>query len=614
MKQTAKYILLQSIFIVCLILTTALTINAQDNKSQLAFEYFRNQNYEKAAITFKELYEENKRAYFRTYYIASLIKNNQLDEAEKFVRKELRKNKDDVDLNVEQAYIVKQQGKDEKANKLFEEIIERFTTTPQSTKNLANIFIRKQEFSLAEQTYKTGKEVNTGQDFYLELANLYAIERKYPEMIDAYFNLLDAEPSYQDLVQSRLQSQSLNDIDNNLNAIIETALIKRIQKKSSPPVFTEMLIWQYIQTGKYDLAVQHATALDKRQNGLGRLLFELGEIATNNGQQDVAKTCFEKVYKYGKTSPWYFKAKLIELNSLYQSAMNKNTLKDLQDLEQLIINTSNEAPRKLQAPLIKLLVQIQAFHLEKTTEALHKIDSTIQNMHLSNEDLIDFKLLQGDIYLLDENPWEATLIYAKIEQDNKNNPFGAEAKFRKAKLAYYTGQFEWAKSQLDVLKASTSKLISNDAFELSLFISENSTEDSLQIALEMFARADLFQLKKDFSGSLQILDSIQNKFPTDNLMDDVLFRKASIQEKLGNYNQAIDLYNLVATDYSWEILADNALINMARIQHHKLQNAEEAKATYTQLLLHHKGSIFTEEARNAIRELRGDFSKEEKEK
>jgi tetratricopeptide (TPR) repeat protein len=608
MPRLKKHIFLFAGVLFALLFSPVIT-SAQNNNSQLAFEYFRNNEFEKAAVIFLELYEARNNTYYRTYYIQSLVKSDQLDEAEKFVKRAIRKNSNDVELQIEQAYIYELQGDEEKAEKAYQDIIETETVTPNSVKSLANNFIRKRKYELAEQTYLTGQKQISNQDFYYELANLYAMQRKYDKMIDAYMDLLGKNSSYLNNVQTRLQSLAMHDIDGSMNPIIESALIERIQKNASNPVYTEMLIWQYVQTGKYQQAIQHANALDKRFNEKGKRLYELGQLAANNEKHKIAKQCFELVYEYGKVSPYYFNAKLIELNYLYNEATQSiNPNQDaLNELEILISTTADEAPRKLKYPLIKLLAQVQAFYLNKPEQALTKIDSISEMLRLPQEDQAELSMLKGDIYLLNENPWDATLVYAKVEQENKENPIGSEAKFRKAKLAYYTGQFEWAKAQLDVLKASTSKLIANDAMELSLLISENLSEDSLQTALLQFARADLYQFKRKYGDALVVLDSVLTDYPTNELIDDVLYRKGLINERLGNYEDAIDFYNQIVTNHSWGILADNALIRIGRLYQHELNDTEAAIQTYTQFLLQHKSSIFINEARNSLRTLRGDF-------
>ena len=80
-------------------------------------------------------------------------------------------------------------------------------------------------------------------------------------------------------------------------------------------------------------------------------------------------------------------------------------------------------------------------------------------------------------------PWEAMLIYSQVIEENKTNSLGDEVKLKKARLGYYMGNFSWAKAQLDVLKASTSKLTANDAMELSMMIGNNLNLDTLAASI-----------------------------------------------------------------------------------------------------------------------------------
>ncbi|MFP4663889.1 MAG: tetratricopeptide repeat protein [Bacteroidales bacterium] len=591
----------------CLFLLTGEFVIAQ-SKNQLAFEYYRNNEFDKAATLFLELYDDRNNQHYRNYYIQSLVKDGDLKTAEKFIKEELRRYKNDIGLQIEQAYIWEEQGKTEKANKAYQEIIENETRSKQAVTSLANNFMQKRKFDLAEQTYLSGQENISNENFYYQLANLYAIQRKHKEMTEAYMDLLADNPSYLTNVQTRLQRLAARDIDESLNPILEQALISRIQNNPDKTVFSEMLIWQYVQTGQYNAAKNQAIALDRRRDEQGKRLYELGKMASKNDKKEVAADCFEYVYQFGRTSPYYFASKLIELSDTYTSLRQENHVDNQMatDLAEDIKRVRAEAPRKLHYQLTVLLVRIQAFYLDKEDYALQEIDSILNTGRLDKSERSEIELLRGDINLINDNPWEASLIYAKIEQDNKDNPLGSEAKFRKAKMAYYTGQFEWAKAQLDVLKASTSKLIANDAFELSLFIKENVMEDSLEIAMKMFAHADLHEFKHNYDSALMVLDTILQEFPADELTDNVLFRKGRIKARLGEYENAVDLYNQVVSDHGWGMLADNALIAMGRLQEEKLNNPEAAMESFKQILLNHPGSIFVTEARESVRRLRGD--------
>ena len=83
-----------------------------------------------------------------------------------------------------------------------------------------------------------------------------------------------------------------------------------------------------------------------------------------------------------------------------------------------------------------------------------------------------FKLKLADVCVVMDSIWEASLFYMQISEGFKFEPIGNEAKFKNARIFYFDGDFEYAQSQLDVLKQATSKFISNDAMQLSLLILE----------------------------------------------------------------------------------------------------------------------------------------------
>jgi predicted negative regulator of RcsB-dependent stress response len=193
-----------------------------------------------------------------------------------------------------------------------------------------------------------------------------------------------------------------------------------------------------------------------------------------------------------------------------------------------------------------------------------------------------------------------------VDYDFKNDPLGHLAKFKNAKLSYYIGEFGWAKAQLDVLKAATSKLIANDAMELSLLISDNIDMDSSYTALRYFSRADLLVYQNKIDEAVVTLDSIQTVSLWHPLHDEVLFKKGEIMLKKGDFEAADSLFAKVTEMYPDDILADNALIMRARLYDQHFRNPEKAMQLYENLMFDYPGSLFVVEARKRYRELRGD--------
>ncbi|GKT18164.1 tetratricopeptide repeat protein, partial [Aduncisulcus paluster] len=138
--------------------------------------------------------------------------------------------------------------------------------------------------------------------------------------------------------------------------------------------------------------------------------------------------------------------------------------------------------------------------------------------------------------------------------------------------------------QLDVLKASTSKLTANDAMELSLLIGNNLNMDTTAVPLQMFARADLLFFRNKDSLALATLDSIVEMFPYNSLDDDILFRKSKIAIEKQDYDTAAIYLEQIVDDYSYEVLADDALFELANLYNYHLGNREKARDLYKQML------------------------------
>ncbi len=197
-------------------------------------------------------------------------------------------------------------------------------------------------------------------------------------------------------------------------------------------------------------------------------------------------------------------------------------------------------------------------------------------------------------------------VYSQVDKSFKYDQLGEQAKFRNAKVSYYVADFSWAKAQLDVLKGSTSKLIANDAMELSLLITDNTGLDSNEIAMQMFARADLRIYQNNKYKAWTILDSITTTFPGHALADEVLMRKYQISLKQNNLENAEQFLLQVLKDHPTDITADNATFYLAELYEGPLNNKEKAMEKYQDLLLNYPNSMFVVEARKRFRLIRGD--------
>lgn len=328
-----------------------------------------------------------------------------------------------------------------------------------------------------------------------------------------------------------------------------------------------------------------------------------------NNNYEVAEGAYRYIIAKGPESP-YYKASRIELLNVSFLKITKNyshTQEDILRLENEYETSLNELGKSSSSlNLVKNLSHLFAFYSGKTEQAIELLQEALMIPGLTAQQLAECKLELGDIYLFAGEVWEATLLYSQVDKAFKNDALGHEAKFRNARLSYYIGEFGWAKAQTDVLKAATSKLIANDAMELSLLIGDNLTEDTTGAALKVLARAELLEFQNKDELALLALDSIESIPAGAILADDVLYRKAKIAMKKGEFQRADSLYAKVVENYPDEILADNALFQLAELNEIQLANKSKAMDLYQELITKYPGSLYTTEARKRFRILRGD--------
>ncbi len=581
----------------------------QKDKEKLAAEYLKNKDFEKAVKLYGELYDEKKTHFFYTYYLYCLLELQDYKSASKLIKKQIRNNPDHLRYLVDEGYIYTLTGDQDKARKIFDDAFDEITANPNLVKELANAYNYRGQTDYAIRTYMKGREMLGDDRFHYEMANIYKRMESYDKMVSEYLDQMTDYPNTMKTVKSRLQSALSNDPEGKINDALRSELLRRIQKHPEELINSEMLIWLSIQQKDFDMALIQSKSLDKRLHEEGSRIIDLANLCMTNDEYDVAIDAYDYLLNKGPDSPYYLDARIGILNARYMKITNRYdyTRQDLIDLKteyQKTLDEFGENPSTV--PIMKYMAHLQAFYLDEVDQAVALLNKAVEIPGVRPATKAECKLELGDILLFKGNVWDATLLYSQVDYDFKNDPLGHLAKFKNAKLSYYIGEFGWAKAQLDVLKAATSKLIANDAMELSLLISDNIDMDSSYTALRYFSRADLLVYQNKIDEAVVTLDSIQTVSLWHPLHDEVLFKKGEIMLKKGDFEAADSLFAKVTEMYPDDILADNALIMRARLYDQHFRNPEKAMQLYENLMFDYPGSLFVVEARKRYRELRGD--------
>ena len=601
-------------YLIIIAVSTILTANAQiindAQKARLCNEYFNNGEFKKAAECFKDLHEKDKvQDYYYDRYLISLTELEQFTDADKMIRKAIKAAPDKVERYVDLGNILEKLNKSADAKEQYEKAIKQLAPNQVQVSALATAFSDAKKFDYALQTYEKGEKIIKEKYlFAYEIAGIYRDKGDAVKMTEQYLNALEFMPNRLTNIQAFLQ-RFLPEMTGSYDEL-KKQLYARMQKDPSITLYSELLIWVYILENDFESALTQAKAMDKRLDENGTRIFKLAQMATNEKQYDAAILCFEYIIKEkGKSCLYYIDSKQLLLatkRNLLTAGFNYSK-EEIQLLEKEYESFLEEFGKaRKTAAIMQELAELQAFYLNNLSKSIKLMEELIAIPMLDRNQLSEAKIKLGDFFLMKGEIWEASLLYSQVDKEMKDAPLGEMARYKNAKLSYYKGDFEWAQDQLDVLKGSTSELISNDAIDVSVFIMEHFNLDTSATSMRFFAEADLLIFQNRFDEAFEKMDSLLLKFPTHGLGDDVYYAKAKIFIKKRQFDKALELLGKIPEEYKDGILTDNALFKMAEIQETELKNKAKAMELYEKILMDFSGSTFTVEARKRFRKLRGD--------
>lgn len=605
----SKYIF---IFILTLFATTnKLTAQPTSTNDQLALQYYNNKEYDKAIVYYEKLYDKNPYSYYE-YYLTCLLKTDDKKKAEKVIKKQIKLLPQIVALYVDLGELYKADNDLKKCEEQYQKAIKELPNDYNQIASLANAFKTVKQYDYAIQTFLKGAKYNNNSyPYFYEKAEIYKEKGDVKAMINEYLDALDFRESELVSVQNNLQNSLGYDDEKGgfNNPILKQELQKRIQSNPSKTIYSEFLIFIQMQQKDFDGAFAQSKALDKRNKEDGFRMMELGKVCVTNEAYDIAEKCYNYVLDKGKDNYNYNQAYIESANAQYDKIVKQRnyTKEDLVQLKIKLKTTIAEfGVNQLTIPLMRKLANLEAYYLNDLSAAIDILTEASSSPGIEKMLQAECKLDLGDVTLITGNIWDASLLYSQVEKAYKYDPVGQEAKFRNAKLSYYNGDFNWSKAQLDVLKGATSKLIANDAMDLSLVIGDAINIDTNVVPLQMFSSADLLIIQNKMSEAIARLDSINIIFEEHSLADDIYYKKGIIFSKQGKTKEAIEAFQRVVDVYGEEIFGDDALFKIAEIYHYTLNDTAKAKDIYQEMLTKYPASVYTIEARKRFRKLRGD--------
>lgn len=577
----------------------SLTAFAQNE--QLANNYFDRGEFEKALVSYEELLKAQvgNSNYFQKV-IDCYQQLQQFDKAQKAIEDRLDKYKQN-NLLIELGYNYQLQKNQDKANKYYDQAINKIKKNANEAYGIAYVFEKKSLFDYALLSYKTAIETDPNLNFNFQMAMLYGQLGNTDLMIETYLLEAYKYPQNLPIIQNQLSRFMTEDADANFNELLKKALLVKAQK-TQDVFWNDFLSWYFVQLKEYGKAFIQQKAIYKRNPESFGNIVNLAQMAIEDNDQDSAQEILTFVIENTNDLELLIQSHSYLIDMKIDHALEKEYPAITEELDGLI-KKFGVSPYTLS--LLKLQASFNAFHLNNPEKAKVILKNALE-MPLNRYQLAEVKMDLADILLYEEKFNQALIYYSQVDEDMGGDVVGQEASLRTAKTSYYKTDFQWASHQLKVLKSASSQLIANDALDLFLLISDNTVEDSTQVALKKFARADFLFYQNKKEEALAQFQMILKEHKGEEIEPVTLLRIGKINEKKGDFTKALENYNEIITKHKESIYIDEALYFSAEIYNTQLKDTEKAKPLYEEMIFKHEDSIYYVDSRNKYRKLRGD--------
>ncbi len=584
------------------IIIVFVSFKLSSQSEQLAKNYFDQGDYEKALSVYQKLSKKQK--YNSTFFMGVVRSYQQLEQfenAEQLLKERIAQSPNFPNTYIELGQNYELQGDTVNANTQYQIALDFITTKPNVAYVVGSTLQKYNKLDEAILAYERGMTHNPSANFDIQLARLYGEKGNLERMFNSYLELVKKTPQYRITVNRNIEQYITEDPYYEANVIFRKLLLTKLQQEPNL-IYNEMLSWLFIQQKDFKKAFLQEKAIYLRTQESLEDIINVALIAIEEKQNETAKEILDYIIQEARLPETKLRAHQLQLNMAIANAKPKN-FKDIEDDFNALYNQYGKGVNTLSIQIAH--ASFKAFKKQEVDEAITILKSLL-NERLSKFQEAGVKMTLADILVLDEKFNQALIYYSQIQNSVKNDELSQEAQFKVAKTSYFKGDFKWSETQLDILKASSSQLIANDALELSLLIKDNSLEDSTQTALKTFAKADLLAFKGQNAQAIAVLDKILKEHKGEKIEDEALLRQAELYELEGNYIQAEANYKKIIQYYSTDILGDNAYFKLAQLYDEILEMPQEAKMHYEKIIFNYADSIFYVEARKRYRNLRGD--------
>ena len=568
---------------------------------QLAQNYFDKGEFDKAASLYEEMEKKQPNNFYFTQKLVACFQGlKQFDKAEKLLLNKKEANNQPI-IFVELGYNAQLEKDQNKADLYYKKALDVVAKQPNYAYQIGQAYEQKSLLLQAYSTYEIAQKTNSSMNFDYQMALLQGQMGNLDVMVMKLLDYSYANINSTLSVQNQLVFFMQDDAENVFANSLKKELLLRTQK-TQDIYWNQFLSWLYINLKEYNKAFIQEKSIYKRNPESFDDIIQLAQICVNENENETAQAIFQFILQNTADESTILNAQYFLLKNEIETA-KPETYSVIQTKFETLLSQYGNSPYAIDLRI--LAAHFKAFYLNDFEKAKALLEATME-MPINIRQKAKVKMELADVFVFNEKFNQAIIYYAQIQNDLPNDEFSHEASMRMAKTSFFKKDFNWAKKQAGELKQASTQLIANDAVELFLLISDNSAEDSLQVALQDFSKADLLEYQNKPKDALEAFLQILEKHKGQSIEAGTLYKVGKNYEKLGNFAKAIGYYQNILDNHKDGIYIDEALFYSAEIYKKQLNDLEKAKNLYEKVVLEHPDSIYFTEARKQYRQLRGD--------
>ncbi|MCX8112705.1 MAG: hypothetical protein N3E49_05870 [Bacteroidia bacterium] len=551
---------------------------AQDPRP--AVELFRMGRYEEAYPHFKRLFDRTKDYLWGTYAVECLLQQQKVNEYGKWVQTERQKGKLSVWGSAWELRRRSLEG-DTSTDREWQALVERNDLALPTLEAMAEVAQRVWgRLDWQRVALISARRLNPLPHAYAEALILsYERDRLLHLAWREWLLFWQAQAIPVDTLFSVLKRY----LEDGVSAdSVELSLLESWQN-APHPAYAILLLRFYLLTENYSEALRYARAAFRLERDC-RPLYEVGWMAYERGLFSTAVEAFRLLLTVGEVCPYYNTA-------LARFAEAEAILREPRRALALVDSLLKRSPYSTALRLEKARWHLRLGEADSVLRLMETFDpptaAALAQKYLL---LAEAAMQRGDFT-------RSRLYLLEVETRLAQSTWQSEVYYQLARLAYFQGEFELAKTRLRLLKYDTQDDLSNDAIQLFWHIEDNLKPDTLSEPLYQFARAELLRYQGRLAESFRLLDSLEKVYRGHPITDDVLWLKSQHCLAQRDSAQARTYLTLLA-DYpdSESLYRDEALYLLGELS----RTPKEAAQYYERLLRELPGSLYARLAREKL--------------